>query len=309
MLDRIRGMLYGVALGDALGAPYEFNKSLLKEYDGKVDREIKIRTRYQGTWIFPVGSVTDDTEMTLALAGSIARKGHYDRNDVIASYMKWANAETKSMGKNTRQLFKNVKTLKGYQNRFDRIAEPETLQSNGALMRCAPLALFGLDEMLEDVWLTNPNLVAFWTNFVYINAVKLALGGNKIDLRDYVSDKNIVKPVRKVLRQVLNSEQVNVTGKDKGWCCHALYVALKCFLAGSNFAECVDSAVKLGGDTDTNAAITGALAGAYYGYDAMTADSRCRKNIQAILTSSNVRPNAYLPRRIDRLAEQLSFLL
>lgn len=309
MFDKVHGMLMGVALGDALGAPYEFNKGLLKEYNGKVDRVIKIRTRYQGTWEFPVGSVTDDTEMTLALANSLTKIGYYDRDDVVLSYMNWANSDTKSMGGNTRALFKGVKTIKGYESRYSKIEDPDLLQSNGALMRCTPLALFGLDELIADVMLTNPNLVAFWTNFVYINAVKMALAGKKIDLSIYIDDKNIIKPVRKVLKNVVNRVNINVSGKDKGWCLHALYVALKCFLETDSFYQAVNNAVLMGGDTDTNAAITGGLVGAFYGYHNMIQHKTTSKNIKTILASKNIRPKLYLPKQIERLAEKLSKMI
>lgn len=70
--DRVAGMLMGVALGDALGAPHEFKNSLsLNKYTGILEHASKITSRWQGVRSMVVGQVTDDTEMTLTLAQSI----------------------------------------------------------------------------------------------------------------------------------------------------------------------------------------------------------------------------------------------
>lgn len=55
--------------------------------------------------------------------------------------------------------------------------------------------------------------------------------------------------------------------KSDGYCEHTLEAALWCFLNTGSYADCVLTAVNLGGDTDTTAAVAGALAGVYYGFE------------------------------------------
>ena len=136
--DKIKGILLGVALGDALGAPHEFHYQK-NEYTGELIYEVKLFNRFHGESIFPIGSVTDDTQMTLTLANQIIKDKGYNRDNIILAYEKWA-ATGKMMGKNTRALFKGVKTVKGYQNRYDKIFSApitEWTQSNGSLNRRA----------------------------------------------------------------------------------------------------------------------------------------------------------------------------
>src|SRR6266496_3416945 len=157
-MDKIKGMLIGLALGDALGAPHEFKYNNSLEYTGKLIHKVRLFDRFHGDTIFEVGSVTDDTQMTLVLANQMIADGGYNRENMILAYEKWA-ATSKMMGKNTRELFKGVKTVKGYQNRYNKkfsAPENEWTQSNGSLMRCSPLVIFNdFNNFITDCSLSN----------------------------------------------------------------------------------------------------------------------------------------------------------
>lgn len=107
-----------------------------------------------------------------------------------------------------------------------------------------------------------------------------------------------------MINDVFSSEENlrKVDGKDKGWAPHALYVALYCLLNTKTFNEGIDRAILFGGDTDTNAAITGALIGAKYGYSLISTSKRQMKNI-SILKRVNANIND-----IDDIAEKLSLM-
>ena len=131
--DKIKGMLIGLSLGDALGAPHEF-KYQKDEYTGELIYQLRLFNRFHGETLFYVGSVTDDTEMTLTLANQIIKDKDYNRNNVILAYEEWAK-NSKMLGKNTRALFKGVKTVKGYEGRYNKIFSvpmEEWTQSNGS---------------------------------------------------------------------------------------------------------------------------------------------------------------------------------
>lgn len=120
--DRIKGMFAGLMLGDALGAPHEFwkwnrntvytGKLEIKPFRMKDPRFAKGNREVYGE----IGSVTDDTQMTLALLISILDNSSYDKEKTIKAYADWAHSGAKDMGKNTRYLFTN-KTVKGYYSR------------------------------------------------------------------------------------------------------------------------------------------------------------------------------------------------
>ena len=147
--DRVAGMLMGLFLGDALGAPHEFRCNRKLIYTGKLEHQAFLVTHFQGKKSLSVGQVTDDSEMTLALLRTLLEKdGKYDRKSVISSYLEWANSGGWMLGKNTRALLKGVKTVKGYESRMKSVLilpESEISQSNGAMMRCCPLALLSYE--------------------------------------------------------------------------------------------------------------------------------------------------------------------
>lgn len=104
------GAIYGVAIGDALGAPHEFTRAKPKlEYTGILaDEDVFVRFRF-ATMKIPASSVTDDTEMMIQLLTSILETGRYSEDAAIINYLAWANLKETPLGKNTRALMKGVK--------------------------------------------------------------------------------------------------------------------------------------------------------------------------------------------------------
>ena len=121
--DKLLGMMWGAALGDALGAHYEFRYGRIKYRDQLTNEMSSLE----------IGQVTDDTELLLALAHSIADVGHWDRDSVVKEYCNWATSDTFDIGNNTKQLFyhpfahRNVTTdfSKGDQSRDPRVVAYE----------------------------------------------------------------------------------------------------------------------------------------------------------------------------------------
>lgn len=313
-LDKVRGMFLGVFLGDALGAPHEFGRPV--EYTGILQHETKIFTR-AGTKVLVPGQVTDDSEMTLALLRSIIQLGEYNKENVLLSYLKWANSKTWMMGKNTRQLFKGVTTIRGYKKRYEKILElPEKQrsQSNGSLMRASPLALLFHNDnaIVDDVLLSNPNPINTDCSLVYVNLLRLALKG--------VKDK---KKILKQAKEIASTEEVKILIEDvemsltrdiatnRGWCMHSLWCALMVMLNFDNYSDAmkwvIDSNPK--SDTDTNAAISGALLGAMIGFDNMLSEDKTKQNIHILLNAdytkgSLSRPAVYSPHDFYEITEK-----
>ncbi len=297
--DRIKGMLYGVAIADSLGAPHEHMPVQMNKYTGLIHLPIEIHTRYHGLRVEDVGSTTDDTAMTLSLAGSIVSMEGYNENNVILSYLEFARTN-KSMGKNTRNLFKGLKTIRGYRNRHKRMMDKVISEGNGFLMRCSPIA--ALDNWMEvaesDCWLTNPTEVCIDASRVYIKSIR-DVDKTPEEVLARAIEMAETKEVSDVLEAVRNSQIRDVTGKTKGWWRHALYCTYYALMMNKSYSESIDWVIMQGGDTDTNGAIFSALIGTRMGFNKMNEESVTAENIKRVLVDHD---------ELDNLASELAKL-
>lgn len=285
LLDRFRGMLTGHFLGDALGAPHEFRCNKDQKYTGKLEYQAFYYGRFGHYFELGVAQFTDDSEMTITLMRSIISEGRYDYEKVIQSYIDWANSGTWCLGKNTRNLFKGIKTLRGYYSRAEKM-NPDN-QSNGAMMRCSSLALFP-DQyrnivVAADCAITNNNSICIEVNILYITMLHQALKGRNIDeIIMSVKEMIIAPEILEVFDQATNKQERKISNNTKGWTLHAFYCTIYAALYFDTYTEAINYIIKLGGDTDTNAAIAGAFWGARLGYEQLLAEQK--DNIQAVLS-------------------------
>lgn len=313
-LDRIRGMFMGVFLGDALGIPHEFRCNAKTPYTGKLEFRGFHISQYQGKKEFEVGQVSDDSEMTLTLLRTLIKDNGYVKNNMIMSYMAWANSEgLYSIGKNTRALLKGIKTLKGYQNRIAKILllpENEISQSNGSLMRVSPLSLLKDDIcLIEDCDITNPNKVNRDCNLVYVKSLRLALQGKDRDTI-FQNAKNIAQTdeVKTVLQQVENREHRDIINK-KGFVLHGIYCTFMVLTSFNDFSDAMAWIINQRGcDSDTLACIAGGLLGAVLGFEQVKSEPLTKENIEILLNADILsgpcpRPEFYQPKDFYELTE------
>lgn len=307
-LDRIRGGFLGLALGDALGAPHESRRGTpLIAYTGQLQYPIRWQNRFHGTGTSVIGQVTDDTTMAAALINSIVRNKGWIEEDVINSYLNWANSTkgvTQFMGKNTRALFQGVKTIKGYRTRYTRL-DLSSVQSNGSLMRAFPLVLLfyyqpdrAYQLALADTSLTNPNPVNQDATLIYLTTLRMILQGIPVSsgLPELIQLAQTT-PVREALIQAAEGSSRDLT-PNKGWIIHAVYVLgqvwLQVDLQKKSFPEIMRWIILQGGDTDTNGAIGGSLLGLFYGEKKMLEDPLTRKNVEILLSADTEKGSAPL---------------
>jgi len=324
-LDRVRGMLTGVALGDALGGPHEFRYQVkLDRYSGCVEFPLQYSPRYQGKKTGNVGQITDDTEMTITLADTLSHVDGYNRDRAVTNYMAWANSNTAFLGQNTRALFVGIKTLKGFNQRhrtLHNVPLSEWTQSNGCLMRCSPLAALPENEWAaaaaSDCSITNPSPVCVDGVLAYIAATRALLAGASAEVATaaalaYATTPTVVTAI---------TEGRDGTARDvsdlatKGWIAHALYCAFAALNdnRSQTFQDRIDVVIRRGGDTDTNGAIAGALLGAQLGVNAMLNEDRTARNAEIVLTVNPhagelPRPAHYAANRIPVVAHNLAAL-
>lgn len=321
--DRVKGMLYGLALGDAMGISTEFSRTTPKmTYDGYIPT-IPFEVRFNQFFSHKIspGSVSDDTEMSLALLRALLSNDmKFHRDTVLKNYMEWANSGA-MLGKNTRKLFKGVKTIKGYEKRFNDINEEEksSMQSNGSLMRCSPLALIVnyndcMKDIEEDVYLTNPNKVNSNIGSIYVSFLRILLTGEGlepinafIDQYTFEDKLDTIKEIKELFLD-LSSDKRDVTDKKvKGWVCSAFYIAIKALQRFDVFQDAMDFVIgeHPGSDTDTNGAIAGALLGAKLGYKVISQENRTKVNIERLNSyfSTSTRDRKYSLLDIDEIVK------
>lgn len=321
--DKVQGMFAAQFLGDALGAPHEFYKwNRNTVYTGRLEIEPyrKGGSRYAPKDIVqPVGSVTDDTQMTIALLRVLLENDfEYNQESAIVEYTIWAHSGALDMGRNTRYLFKSTasttaKILRGYELRVqarDKEISQGTMQvslSNGALMRASPLALLSNWEeaTTEDVNITNPYPETITVSLIYVAVLREALlGATILELIEFArsevevrtSSKNELKRVRYACKLALkNKYDLEIGGKDKGLAIYGLYCALRSLVLlveGYGYASIIHWVITQGtnvgqGDTDTNASIAGALLGATLGYDKLMEDKITESNWSVLMETAD----------------------
>ncbi len=336
-MDRIKGALIGLAVGDALGTSHEFACQKENVYTGLL--YIKPNYSFRGhKRTDVVGQYTDDTEMTLCNLRCMIETGSdtgsdtlYNEDKMILYYEKWANT-SRAMGKNTRALFHGVKTIKGFRNRQKKVfteKDVNTFLSNGCLMRCSmfgfigPMTLSSTDIVKNDCYLTNPNSLCYICCSVHTLAIAYLFHGNDKHDKDAMYD-TLVDHVKEFDRPEMNSlGQVDtilsalsdaknkivrdISGKTKGYIINALYIAFYGLWNFDCFQDAMDYIVRQKNtDADTNASICGALWGTYLGFEALNKEEKTTKNIDIVLNldtekGDNPRPDFCLLKDVDKL--------
>lgn len=264
-LSRARGCMLGQLAGDSLGSLVEFQTpdQIRQTYPHGI-RELKDG----GTWNTLAGQPTDDSELALMLARSLVEHGRYDRYKVKAAYRTWFDSGPFDCGGTI------ASALRGMPN--------EDSQANGALMRVSPLGIFGSGHDLWDVskWamldagLTHPNPVCRQANALFTMALARAIrtGCSAQSLYAgmlvWAEELNAETSLKGALLQAAQTAPLNYI-RHQGWVLIAFQNAVWQMLHAPNLEEGVVDTVMHGGDTDTNAAICGALLGAIQGESAI----------------------------------------
>lgn len=265
MLSRAQGCLMGQLCGDSLGSLVEFRSAneIRQMYPNGV-RELADG----GTFNTLAGQPTDDSEMALMLARSLAERGRFDAGAVREAYRFWLDSNPFDCGNTVRS------GLRGTPN-------PES-QANGALMRISPLGIFGARKDLWDVaqWasqdaaLTHPHPICRQASalFAMTLARVIRTGCSPSSLYAgmllWAEHLDAEPALRGALLDAAISPPADFQ-RQQGWVLIALRNALWQFLHAHSLEEGVIDTVMRGGDTDTNAAICGALLGAVQGLEAI----------------------------------------
>jgi len=299
-LDRFRGCLIGLAVGDALGHPTEFISSVARIKQRYGERGI---VDFDRAGPHPPGTFTDDTQMTIAVARALALAGHRSLDDLMTlmadEFVAWAKHPSNNRAPGGTCLA-GCRHLE--QGAHWKHAGIKGSKGCGAAMRAAPVGLFFAndDDALLRVaaaqsvlthshptgiassvaaaapvaWLARGNgldgIIGFTRQMVerVDEALLLEFGADPEAARSIGNREQLERLDR--LEAVLDQDHEDVCALLGGaWVGEeATVTALWCFLkANGDFGESIRRGATSSGDSDSIACIAGSLAGTFHGYE------------------------------------------
>lgn len=258
--DNRTGAILGLAVGDALGATYEFCSP-----EDVPDGPLEI---VGGGWLdLAPGETTDDTALAKAVLKGY-QEGPLDLHRVRDAMLRWQESDPKDIGN---QTSKALDYLRDYREALSFPDDPDA-QGNGAVMRAAPHGVMAesREQAADNAWveaaLTHPSWEARACSALVAGLVACLIEGelprnaleisySLVETRDEVG-----KEVRELL-SLLEYYDHN----PGGWTVYTTRLALLALLEATDFRSGVEDVIRLAGDADTNGAVSGTLLGARFG--------------------------------------------
>lgn len=271
--ERIEGGLVGLLVGDALGVPYEFKPA--SELPEQAAIEFDPPPGYPRTYAgLPVGTWSDDGAQALCLLESLLHTRTFDPADFARRLVRWMDEGHLAVDGFVFDVGIQTRIAVGALRAGGPALLPDSSDArtngNGALMRVLPLALAheGSDaELVRDARLssrvTHPHLRSALCCALYCLYARRILAGTPEPWRDAVASmRSVVAGEPEALRELTHELRVDEApvGHGSGYVVDSLNGA-RMLLERGDYERVVKSAVALGGDTDTTAAIAGGLAG------------------------------------------------
>ncbi|MFN2543348.1 MAG: ADP-ribosylglycohydrolase family protein [Actinomycetota bacterium] len=278
LADRVVGCVLGLALGDAAGAPFEFRRRATIP-----DPVALFELSWRGG---PPGSTTDDTALARNLARSLGQRGGLDPDDVVERHLSWYRAGPPDVGTLTALVLERVAAGEDASDAARAVWEergPEVSAGNGSVTYCAPLgaAYARRPDELEDL---APVISSLTHHDERCRTACLAV---TLLVAAFVRGEAAEPSLRTVMTTLLDGDLAGaeelefliehagksrpVDGPDQGFCLFTAGLGLRSALEEASFEEGIRHVIAAGGDTDTNAAVAGALLGARDGTAALPA--------------------------------------
>jgi ADP-ribosyl-[dinitrogen reductase] hydrolase len=278
LLDRFRGCLLGLAVGDAVGTTVEFKPRAsfvpVTDMVGGGPFELK-----PGQW-------TDDTSMALCLAESLITQKGFDAQDQMGRYVRWYRDGHLS---STGTCFDIGNATRAALTRFERTGDPFSGSTeprsagNGSIMRLAPIPMFFYPH--TDLTITNARDSSRTTHgadecldacglLAYMLVAALDGKRKKEVLLNAIMYESLVdmSPRVQAIAACRYKDKVEDQIRGSGYVVESLEAALWCFHQTDTFRDAILKAVNLGDDADTTAAVCGQIAGAFYGESGIPAE-------------------------------------
>ncbi|MEF8974515.1 MAG: ADP-ribosylglycohydrolase family protein [Haloarcula sp.] len=293
-----RGVLLGVACGDALGRPVEgWPAARIQRRYGTVSTMLA-----DGVHGLPAGSITDDTELTRRLARSLAERDGWDPDDAAERFVRWFRGDPTGIGGMTYRVLSRIAGGEDWRRASRAVweASPEGRNAgNGSLMRCAPVAVaFAGDRERLCTASRESSMLTHWDTrcrdaCAALNVAIAAASRGDAPVAAALDDlgddghEDVTAALERgrVAADAGRTDRLPVTG----YVVDTLEAAVGHALAADSAREAIVTAVNNGGDADTVGAVAGALAGARYGAeslpDAWLDALSCRDELETLAAS------------------------
>ena len=272
-LDRYRGCLLGLAVGDALGTTLEFKRPGTFE---------PITTIVGGgPFSLKPGQWTDDTSMALCLAKSLLDKNGFDPANQMQQYLRWYRTGDLSctggcfdIGMTVRRALHDFENTR---NPFCGSTHPQTA-GNGCIMRLAPVPMFFARSLPEAIAMSGESSRTTHGALEAVDACRFlgsllvgALNGRRKEellAASYWKFGTLAPEIERIAKGSYK-QRMPPEIRGTGYVVESLEAALWAFHHSPSFRDGALLAVNLGDDADTTGAVYGQLAGAFYGANAI----------------------------------------
>lgn len=294
IIDKLKSVMIGHAVGDALGVPVEFASREELDENPVTDME------GYGTYPYPAGTWSDDTSMSLAALDSLA-DNKIDWDKIMLNFGKWYyNDEYTATGEMFDAGGTCINAIENYCKHQKPLwscgLDDERSNGNGSLMRIHPFALyeyakgtFDLNVIHKASALTHAHERSVMACGIYSFVLwELLKSPSKASIirglskaKRFYGAWDEMKSYYKMLFRRIELTELHYEDPDtfekpsrdeiksSGYVVDTIEAAIWCLMNTHNYKECVLTAVNLGDDTDTVAAVAGGLAGALYGYESI----------------------------------------
>jgi len=266
LVTRARGALLGLVVGNQLGVPTEHLGTAKAIYEAFPHGVRDLAPPPQGS------PFDDDAAMTLLLAESLAEQGDFDAHDVAERWVKWMKQDGRGIGFTT---LRALRLIEDGTEPFEagRLAHNARAASNGAVMRCIPVALRyhdNVDRLIrvstQQAAITHADERCTWGAAAVNLAARELLHGNQHFVEEVLhrlqgAPRPLVEAIRRVPWEQESDLPINAGGAA-GYVVHCVEIAFWCAMHRPSLEEALIFLAEAGGDTDTNAAVAGALLGA-----------------------------------------------
>ena len=283
-LDKVKGTIYGQAIGDALGLGTEFmnDEEMAWKYPNGITHYSDIfQDSHRKRW--KIGDWTDDTDMMLCIADAVIKDKRVYYTNIARNFKEWADGVPMGIGQNTYKVLSFANYVEKPFEASKIVWEMSNKHSaaNGGLMRTSIVGL--LPDNVEE-WATNICRLTHYDPRCVGSCVIVSKLIHSLVYDDspisYEQIKNVGRKYDKRIEEYVdlayNNDDVKALDlqnwNSMGYTLKTLAAGLWAYWHAQSFEEGLLAVVRAGGDADTNAAVACAILGAKFGFHSIPAE-------------------------------------
>ena len=283
LLDKIKGTIYGQAIGDALGLGTEFmdDYDMAWKYPNGLTHYSEIfQDRHRRRW--EIGDWTDDTDMMLCIANAIIKDKGVNLTTIAQNFKDWANGVPMGIGANTYKVLMIGDYVDKPLDVSKKVWEMSNYQSaaNGGLMRTSIVGLLpgNIEQSAADICrLTHYDPRCVGSCIIVSELIHAHVYGLPIPTYEQIEaigrryDERMEEFIRLSRNDDIKALDLQEEGSI-GYTLRTLSAGLWAYWHAETFQDGLLAVVRAGGDADTNAAVACSILGAKFGFNAIPSE-------------------------------------